>query len=47
MKAIPGFNISSVSYEMLGPVFNNDYGLMYSFKLIHSMDTDFLASKWI
>ena len=33
MKAIPGFSINSVSYEMLGPVFDNDYGMMYSFKL--------------
>ena len=31
LKAIPGFKINSVSYEMLGPVFDNDYGLLYSF----------------
>jgi hypothetical protein len=33
LKAIPGFNINSVSYEMLAPIFDNDYGVMYSFKL--------------
>ena len=38
LKAIPGFNINSVSYEMLGPVFDNDYGVMYSFKLQDSLD---------
>ena len=26
-KAIPGFNINSVSYEVLGPVFDNDFGM--------------------
>ena len=30
-KAIPGFNINSVGYEILGPVFDNDFGVMYSF----------------
>jgi len=34
VKAIPGFNINSVNYKMLGPVFDNDYGVMYSFKLL-------------
>ena len=34
LKAIPGFNINSVSYEMLGPVFDNDYGVLFSFRII-------------
>src|ERR1039457_6219283 len=46
-KAIPGFNIKSVSYEMLGPVFDNDYGLMYSFKLLDCLDLEFDSSLWI
>jgi len=33
LKAIPGFKINSVSYEMLGPVFDNDFGMMFPFKL--------------
>ena len=37
LKAIPGFNINSVIYEMLGPVFDNDYGVLFSFKLIDSV----------
>ena len=46
LKAIPGFNINSVSYEMLGPVFDNDYGVMFSFKLLDCLDLEFDPSKW-
>ena len=46
MKAIPGFNFNSVSYEMLGPVFDNDFGMMYSFKLQCDLELDFCPSKW-
>ena len=46
LKAIPGFNINSVSYEMLGPVFDNDYGLMFSFKLEDCLDLEFDPEKW-
>ena len=45
-KAIPGFNINSVSYEMLGPVFDNDYGVMFSFKLQDCLDLELDSSKW-
>jgi hypothetical protein len=45
-KAIPGFNINSVSYEMLGPVFDNDFGMMYSFRLRDIVDLEFYPSKW-
>lgn len=37
-KAIPGFNINTVSYEMLGPVFDNDYGIIFSFSLRDFID---------
>ena len=46
LKAIPGFNINSVSYEMLGPVFDNDYGAMYSFKLLDCVGLEYDPSKW-
>jgi hypothetical protein len=46
IKAIPGFNINSVSYEILGPVFDNDYGVMYSFKLTNFIDFTFHPEKW-
>ncbi|MCX6303506.1 MAG: hypothetical protein NT040_00920 [Bacteroidetes bacterium] len=47
LKAIPGFNINSVSYEMLGPVFDNDYGVMYSFKLQDCLGLEFDPSRWL
>jgi len=46
VKAIPGFNISLVSYEMLGPVFDNDYGMLYSFKLLDLIDLAFDPLDW-
>ena len=46
VKAILGFNINSVSYEMLGPVFDNDYGMMFSFKLIDNLSLELDPSKW-
>jgi len=46
MKAIPGFNVNSVGYETLGPVFDNDYGVMFSFKLQDCLDLEYNSSKW-
>jgi len=46
LKAIPGFNVNSVSYEMLGPVFDNDYGVMYSFKLLDCVGLEYDPSTW-
>lgn len=46
LKAFQGFNINSVSYEMLGPVFDNDYGMMYSFNLQDCLDLGFDPSGW-
>jgi hypothetical protein len=46
LKAIPGFNINSVSYEMLGPVFDNDFGVMFSFKHQDCLDLEYNPSQW-
>jgi hypothetical protein len=46
-KAIPGFNINSVSYEILGPVFDNDFGVMFSFKLQDCHDLEYNPSTWV
>ncbi len=46
VKALPGFNINSVSYEMLGPVFDNDYGVMYSCKIHDCLGLEFDPSRW-
>ena len=34
MKAIPGFDINSVSYELMGPVFDNDFGVVFSYMVM-------------
>lgn len=47
LKAIPGFDVNSVSYETLGPVFDNDFGVMYSFKLQDCLDLEFNHAKWL
>ena len=47
LKAIPGFNINSVSYEMLGPVFDNDFGVLFSMKIIDCLDLEFNPSEWV
>ncbi len=47
LKAIPVFNVNTVSYEMLGPVFDNDYGMIYSFKIRDCAELEFYHSKWI
>ena len=46
LKAIPGFSLNSVSYEMLGPVFDNDYGMMFSFKLQDFLSLEYDFSIW-
>jgi hypothetical protein len=33
-KAIPGFDMNSVTFEAIGPVIDNDFGLTYSFKVL-------------
>ena len=47
LRAISGFNINSVSYERLGPVFDNDYGLMSSFNLPDIFVLELDSSKWV
>jgi len=46
LKAIPGFNVNTVSHEMLGPVFDNDYGVMFSFIVKDWIDIGYNVSKW-
>lgn len=45
-KAMPGFSVNSVSYETLGPVFDNDYGVMFSFKFEDCLPLELDLSKW-
>jgi hypothetical protein len=46
-KAIPGFDINTISYEMLGPVFDNDYGILYSYNLKKLIHLGYDLSKWV
>jgi hypothetical protein len=32
-KAITGFDVNLVNFEAVGPVFDNDYGMIFSFKM--------------
>lgn len=45
IKAIPGFNINSVSYEMPGPVFDNAYELMYFLSYLILLICSFFLAK--
>jgi hypothetical protein len=45
-KAIPGFDINTVRYEMLGPVFDNCFGFNFTFRLSASLDISYNAIKW-
>jgi len=47
LKAIPGFNINSVGYEMLGTVFDNDFVVIYSFKLLDLVNLEFYPAQWV
>ena len=47
LKAIPGFNINSVTYEMLGPVFDNDYGVLYSYKFLRCIVMEYNPLIWL
>ncbi len=46
LKTIPGFHINSVSYEMLGPVFDNDFGMLFSFQIQDGIDLEYDPSNW-
>lgn len=46
VKAIPGFNVNSVNFETLGPVFDNDFGVLFSFKIQDCLDLEYNPEKW-
>ena len=46
LKAIPGFNINSVNYEMSGPVFDYDFGVLYTFNLIDCLSLEYNPAIW-
>jgi hypothetical protein len=46
VKAIPGFDIETVNYEMMGPVFDNDFGVIYTHKLIDRLCLEYNSTIW-
>jgi hypothetical protein len=46
-KAIPGFDLNTISFEVVGPVLDNDFGLLFSFKLVDTINfTDEYSNCW-
>ncbi len=45
-KAIPGFDLNSVSFEVVGPVFDNDFGVTFSFRILNLVDLIINLSHW-
>jgi hypothetical protein len=40
-KAIPGVDVNTVSFEVIWPVFDNDYRIMFSFKLLDCLNLEY------
>jgi hypothetical protein len=45
-KAIIGFRISSVSYQMVDGIFDNCFGFLFSFRLFSSIDLSYNPDQW-
>ncbi len=37
-KAIPGFDLNTVTFEVVGPVFDGDFGVLFLYKIIDILD---------
>lgn len=46
-KAIPDFNPDSVRWEMIGPVFENHFGVIFRFPVSLLASLEYDAEKWI
>jgi hypothetical protein len=46
-KAIPGFDINSITFEVIGPVLDNDFGILYTFKLEDLLDLEYKEEMWV
>jgi hypothetical protein len=45
-KAFPGFDFTTVKYEMMGPVFDNWWGINFTFNLLKALDLEYDPGKW-
>jgi len=46
-KAIPDFNPDSVRWEMIGPVFENHFGVIFRFPVNLIADLEYDSKKWV
>jgi hypothetical protein len=46
-KAIPGFDLKTVNFEVVGPVFDNYFGLLFSFEMLCSIGFELIQDKWV
>ncbi|MDX9907045.1 MAG: hypothetical protein RBS55_10705 [Bacteroidales bacterium] len=46
-KAIPDFNPDSVRWEMIGPVFENHFGIIFRFPVNLIAEMEYDSEKWI
>lgn len=42
-KSIPGFDLNTLTFEVFGPVFDNDFGISYSFKISAPIPMEYLV----
>ena len=45
-KAILGFRLGSVSYQMVDAIFDNCFGFLFSFKMFSKINLDYNPLKW-
>jgi hypothetical protein len=45
-KAIPGFDVNFVNFEVIGPVFDNNFGVIFSFKILNFINLEYNTSVW-
>jgi len=45
-KALPGFDPDSVRWEMIGPVFENHFGIIFRFPVNLMADLEYDSEKW-
>jgi hypothetical protein len=46
VKAIPGFDINTVQYQMIDGIFENGFGFLFNFTITSLMDLEYDATRW-
>jgi hypothetical protein len=45
-KAIPGFDLNSVTFDVVGPIFDNDFGIILSFRCLNIKEICYSTVHW-